>query len=115
MELTRQRKTALISVAALFSVGGLGLLALSAWYGISYLSDTPSNPYRSEYLEGVGMSLVIAFPLWLVVSAATYPLRFTISRRLYVAVNAPAVGLGLMQLGMLIFIAAKIVTRHHAA
>ena len=115
MPLTPQRKTTLVIVAVACGVIGLGLLALSAWYGASYLADSSSNPSRSEYLEGVLMALFLAFPPWLGVSAAAYPLRSQMPRRIFLAVNIPAAALGLMTLGFFLFILAKIVLRLHAA
>ena len=115
MKLTRQCRILLTIAAVICGTIGLSLLATSAWYGVTYLTDSPSNSYRGEYLEGVIMALTLAFPFWLGASAAIYPLRSVISRATFIIANIPAAVLGLMTLGFFIFILTKIVLPSHAA
>lgn len=71
------------------AAGGLYFLYLSAKYGFSYFSS-PLNPHRMESIQGAILSLILATPFWFAASAFTYPLRKTISKRLFIALNTPS-------------------------
>jgi hypothetical protein len=115
MKVKPRLRTVLVVIAAVSGAIGLFLVALSAWYGGCYLFDSPTNPYRSEYLEGAAMALSQASPLWLVFSAAVFPLRSEMSRTKYLLANVPTALLGLATLGFLLFVLAQVVLSIHAA
>lgn len=74
----------------LAGVGGFYFLFVSARYLFNYYSEA-ANPLRHEYLQGVALSLVFATPFWLAVSAFAYPLRKTLPRSGYAALNIPSI------------------------
>lgn len=79
--------------AGLLAVGGVYYVGLSLNYLWRYWAAVPS-PYRGENLAGSMISLAIALPFWLLVSAFAFPARGVVSHRMYVALNLPAIVLG---------------------
>jgi hypothetical protein len=94
-------------VASLAALAGLACLGVAIWYVFAYATDNPNNANRGEYLEGAIQASVFAVPFWLVVSACLFPVRASISRRVYVAANAPGALLACLYLAMVIYILVK--------
>lgn len=80
-------------LALVFALGGLYYFGVAASYWYGYLADTTSQA-RNEYMEGAFLALMISFPFWLLASGFLFPVRKQLSRRLYLALNAPAALLG---------------------
>ncbi|MEN1930216.1 hypothetical protein WCE37_14670 [Luteimonas sp. MJ250] len=70
--------------------GGMYYVVSAGNYLLSYLSE-PGNSHRGEYLQGAVLSLIFSSPFWIAVSVFAYPLRRTIPKRAYVALNIPSV------------------------
>ena len=83
-------KRAWIFLTVLAGIGGLYFLFISAQYSFNYFSE-PLNPLRREYLQGAVISLVLATPFWLAVSAFAFLLRKSLSKPAYWALNAPSI------------------------
>ena len=66
-------------------IGGLFLLSLAVYCEVSFM-----NTGNGEYLEGVGLGVVMSLPFWLAVSALSYGLKTELSKRLYLILNMPA-------------------------
>ncbi len=69
---------------------GLFLSCVAAYYLYSYFSNNTSDA-RHEYLEGVALTLLISLPFWVLVSCFIFPIRSTINKKAYWALNIPAV------------------------
>ena len=94
-------------IASLAALGGLAFFGAAIWYAFAYATDDPHNAYRGEYLEGALQASVFAIPFWLVVSACLFPVRSSMSKRVYVAASAPGAILALSYLLVIVYILVK--------
>ena len=84
-------KSKILQIMAAASASfGLFLSCVAAYYLFGYFSNSSSD-VRHEYLEGVALSLLISLPFWVLVSCFTFPIRSTLDRKIYWALNIPAV------------------------
>jgi hypothetical protein len=83
-----------VAIAALLSIGGFYFVGLAGDYLLDYIKDTPANPLRHEYLEGMTLSLIFALPFWVLVAFFATPLKDFISKRTYQIIVTPALVLG---------------------
>jgi len=93
-----------IVFAILAAIGGIYFTGVSGSYLVDYLKDTPNNPNRNEYLEGVTLSLIFSLPFWLLLAAFATPLRSSISKPVFILLRTPAMLLGFAFVLMNVFI-----------
>lgn len=102
----------MVAIAGVVSILGVYCFWVAGTYLYGYVSDSDS-PVRHEYLAGLLLALILAFPVWLLVSGLLYPIRKELPREIYLAWNAPAAILTLGGIGLMLH-TALLVWRSYA-
>lgn len=69
---------------------GLYFFGLAIYFVYEYYAN-PSNPVRHEYMEGMGLSLLMSVPFWVLVSCFIFPIRAGFKKGVFWSLNAPAI------------------------
>ena len=80
--------------AIIAAIGGVYFTGDAGSYLIDYLKDTPDNPNRNEYLEGVTLDLIFSLPFWLLLAAFATQLKNSIPKSVFIILRIPAMILG---------------------
>ncbi len=82
------------ALTILAAIGGLYFVGLGGQYLIDYLRDTPNNPVRHEYLQGMLLSLILSLPFWVIVALFAVSLKSAIPKKYFLVIVAPAIIFG---------------------
>lgn len=85
MERAKRNRVAIYATGIIAS-GGIYFTVKMAHYGFGYIIDN-SSTVRTEYLEGVYLSLMCSLPFWLIASGLAREVKAQIPTLLYKAMN----------------------------